>query len=596
MRLLPASVALFGMLLSSSGQNAPRLIWQPVQEYFIHQEPGKEAMPISGTRRLNSFTAYTHLGTDFGFMGPAEHDIEWIKDEVFPHLGQEPDAWAGMWHSLAGLAREPQKTLDFTAAWPALIQSKYQTRISSIRLDASGLGKMRLEIKSDNQEMLWSVALTVPSTPGSTLTFPVSPITCKNAKLINWIAEPGSEITVDGLFLGVEAPDVPFDEYVTAASYAKLARCFDAESGFVKDRAHLEDGAFESLASTGMFALATVAVSQPPLSIVSPEKAQKTLQQIFKAVKLLDRPLGVLPHFVRRTGMGYAIHPGTEFSTVDTAIFYHSVLLGAEILADEGLKSDVVSAVDQIDFDKLRLPDGVISHGIKDDGRTLLEHGWKDWGGETALVMMLQNIVNENAPRHPMKRPGQAWQGSGFIPELQSLFYPDFDSDEPDALDGVKWSMARHRMLDAQRDYVTRTWPGSMAAKLGLYGLSAGEGPTGNSYYVGGVDLPDQAVLHPHYILMSAALTEPSETYTLLRRLEKAKLFPPWGMVETVPVNCNGYLPMNGSLNAGFEALGAYHLFAKRRGVPNAIYSGSRHSSELRRASQLFFPVNNQGQ
>jgi hypothetical protein len=591
MRLLPASVALFGLLVSSSGQTAARLVWQPVQEYFIHHQPGKEPMTISGTRRLNSFTAYTHMGTDFGFMGPAEHDIEWITDVVFPHLGQEPDAWAGMWHSLAGLAREPQKSLDFTAAWPALIQPSHQTRISSVRLDASGFGRMRLEIKSDQQEMLWSVALTVPSTPGSVRVFPVSPLTCKKAKLINWIAEPGSEITVDGLFLGVEAPDVPFDEYVTAASYAKLARCFDSESGFVKDRAHLEDGAFESLASTGMFALATVAVSQPPLGIVSPEQAQKTLQQIFQAVKLLDRPLGILPHFVRRTGMGYAIHPGTEFSTVDTAIFYHSVLLGAEILKDSALKADVVSAVDQIDFDKLRLPDGVISHGIKDDGHTLLAHGWKDWGGETALVMMLQNIVNENAPRHKMERPGQAWQGSGFIPELQSLFYPDFDKDEPDALDGVKWSMARHRMLDAQRDYVKRTWPGSMAATLGLYGLSAGEGPGGDSYYVGGVDLPDQAVLHPHYILMSAALTEPPETYALLRRLEKTYLFPPWGMVETVPVHCNGYLPMNGSLNAGFEALGAYHLFAKSRGVPNAIYGASRHSPELRRASQLFYPV-----
>ena len=591
MRLLPASVALFGMLLSSLGQNAPRLIWQPVQEYFIHQESEKEAMPISGTRRLNSFTSYTHLGTDFGFMGPAEHDIEWVKDEVLPHLGQEPDAWAGMWHSLAGLAREPQKFLDFTAAWPDLIQSKYQTRISCVRVDAHGYGRIRLEIKSDNQQILWSAALTVPSAPGSTRVFPVSPLTCKKAKLINWIAEPGSEITVDGLFLGIEAPDVPFDEYVIATSYAKLARCFDSESGFVKDRAHLEDGAFESLASTGMFALATVAVSQPPLEIVSPEQAQKTLNKIYQAVKALDRPLGVLPHFVRRTAMAYAIHPGTEFSTVDTAIFYHSLLLGAEILQDNTLKDEVVSAVDQIDFDKLRLPDGVISHGVMDDGHTLLPHGWKDWGGETALVMMLQNIVNENAPRHKMERPGQAWQGSGFIPELQSLFYPDFDSDEPDALDGVKWFMSRHRMLKAQRDYVTRTWPGSMAAKLGLYGLSAGEGPVGKSYYVGGVDLPDQAVLHPHYILMSAALTEPPATYALLRRLEKAKLFPPWGMVETVPVNCSSYLPMNGSLNAGFEALGAYHLFAKSRGVPNAIYSASRHSSELRRAAQVFFPM-----
>jgi hypothetical protein len=135
---------------------------------------------------------------------------------------------------------------------------------------------------------------------------------------------------------------------------------------------------------------------------------------------------------------------------------------------------------------------------MEQDGHTLLTHGWKDWGGETALVMALQNISDAHAPRHKMARPAQAWQGTGFITEIQSLFYPDFDSDEPDALDGVKWLSARRRMLDAQKDYIQRTWPGSMVAKNGLYGLSAGESVYGDRYLVGGVDLPDQSTLHPH--------------------------------------------------------------------------------------------------
>lgn len=590
MRFLPTSVVLFGLLVSSLGQTTPRLVWQPVQEYFIRVQPGREVLPVAGTRRLNSFTAYTHLGTDFGFMGPVEHDIEWQKDEICLHLGQEPEAWAGMWHSLAGLARETQKSLNFSAAWPALLEPLYQTRISSVRVDAHGRGRLKLEIKSDTQALLWSTLLTLEEAPKEPAVLPVSPAVFQKAKLINWIAEPGSELCVDGLYLGVETPAVPFQEYVLAASYAKLARSYDNTSGFVHDRGHLEDGAFESLASTGMFALATAALSQPPVQMVSREQALKTLNKIHRAVKALDRPLGLLPHFVRRSATGYMIHPGTEYSTVDTALYYHSLLLGAEMLEDADLKSDLTSAVDQIDFAKLRLPDGVISHGVKDDGRTLLTHGWKDWGGETALVMMLQNIVNENAPRHKMERPGQAWQGSGFITEIQSLFYPDFDSDVPDALDGVKWLSARRRMLQAQKDYIQRTWPHSLAAKIGLYGLSAGEAEHGDSYYVGGVDLPDQSVIHPHYILMSAALTEPAETYALLQRMEHAGLFTPWGMVETVSVRGKTYLPMNGSLNAGFETLGAYHLLAKLRGFPNAIYAASRQSQELRRASQLFYP------
>jgi hypothetical protein len=591
LRYLPLFAGLLMLPDFAVGQPSSRLVWQPVQDYFIYADPGRVVVPVAGTRRLNSFTAYTHLGTDFGFMGPVEHDIEWQKDEICLHLGQEPEAWAGMWHSLSGLARETQKSLDFSAAWPALLDARYQPRISSLRVDVQGRGKMKLEIKSDSGEILWTTLVDLEEAPKQPVVLPLSPLSLRKAKLLNWIAEPGSEFCVDSLQFGVETPAVPFEEYVVAASYAKLARAYDPGSGLVKDRAHLEDGAFESLASTGMFALATAALSQPPLQMVTQEKARQTLHKIYEAVKALERPMGILPHFVRRSATGYVIHPGTEYSTVDTALYYHSLLLGAEMLGDGALQMDLVSALDQIGFAKLRLPDGVISHGLMEDGRTLLPHGWKDWGGETALVMMLQNIVDEKAPRLHMERPAQAWQGTGFIPEIQSLFYPDFNSDVPDALDGVKWLTTRRQMLQSQKTYIQRVWPETTAAKMGLYGLSAGENEHGNSYYVGGVDLPDQDVLHPHYILMSAALSDPEETYALLHRLEHAGLFTPWGMVETISVRHPNYLPMNGSLNASFETLGAYHLLARYRGFPNAIYAASRQSRELQRAVQLFYPT-----
>ncbi len=581
---------MLSLTLAAAAEPETRQVWQPVQDYFIRIQPGKTPMAIEGTQRLNSFVAYTHLGTDFGFHGPAEHTNQWQSDEICVHLRQDPDNWAGLWHSLAGLARESGKSLNFEAPWAAFINPRFQPKIRSVIIQAKGDGKIKLEIKSSEQETLWDHLLEVRSKEFKPHELHVPTAKINNAKLINWTAEPGSEICVDSLNLGVELPAVPFDEYVVAASYAKLARCFDASSGLVKDRAHIEDGAFESLASTGMFALATAAVSQPPLELVSRQEAQKIVRQIYRAAKALDRPLGLLPHFVRRTATGYVIHPGTEFSTVDTAIFYHSLLLAAQGLADEDLHMELSSAVDQIDFKALHLPDGSISHGMKDDGRTLLPHGWTDWGGESALVMMLERISNENAPRIKMERPGQAWQGTGFIPEIQSLFYPDFDTDVPDALDGVKWLSARTRMLQSQRDYIQRTWPNSQVAKLGVYGLSAGEGESGDRYNVGGVDLPDQSMIHPHYILMSAELTNPPDTYALLKRMEKTGYFPPWGMVETISIDGHSYLPMTGSLNAAFETVGAYHLFAKSRAIPDVIYQASRQSPQLRRAVELFYP------
>ncbi|SKA90440.1 hypothetical protein SAMN02745166_01703 [Prosthecobacter debontii] len=591
MRFFPTSAALLSIFVASaSAQPVSRLVWQPVQEYFIRIQPGRAQMPVEGTQRLNSFVSYTHLGTDFGFHGPAEHTIQWQSDEICVHLGQDPDSWAGLWHSLAGLARESSEVMDFEAPWPVFITAKYQPKVVSVMLQAKGQGRLKLEIKSNTQEMLWSEVLTVDKPECETYILPVPSMAIRNAKLINWTAESGSEVCVDNLNLGVELPAIPFDEYVVAACYAKLARCYDASSGFVRDRAHTEAGAFESVSSTGMFALMTAAVSRPPLSMVSQKDASKIIRTIHKAVRSLDHPYGLLPHFVRRTATGYAIHPGTEFSSVDTAIYYHGLLLAAETLHDEDLKMELLSAVDQIDFKSLHLTDGSISHGLKDDGRSILPHGWNDWGGESALVKMLERIVNDHTPQVKMERPGQAWQGTGFIPEIQSLFYPDFDRDEPDSLDGVKWRSARVRMLEAQRQYIQRTWPQSLPARLGIYGLSAGEGEHGDRYQVGGVDLPDQAMIHPHYILMSASLTQPAETYALLERMEKAGYFPPWGLVETISITGHSYLPMNGSLNAAFEALGAYHLFAKSRGIPDAIYEASRQSPELRRAVELFFP------
>lgn len=592
MRLLPACAALLSTTLPVIAQPASRQVWQPVQEYFIHRQPGREPMRVEGKQRLNSFVAYTHLGTDFGFHGPAEHTIQWQSDEICAHLGQEPESWAGLWHSLSGLARDPGKTLDFAAAWPACINASHQPRISGVMLAASGRGGMKLEIKAADQTTLWSHSLDVQSLTQEPTVFPVAAQALPNAKLITWTAEPGAEVCVTGLRLAVETPPIAFDEYVLAASYAKLARSFDNHAGMVKDRAHVEDGAFESIPATGMFVLATAVVAREPLGIVSSDYARAILRQVHQSVRALKRPLGLLPHFVRRSGDAYDIHRGTEYSTVDTALFYHSLLLAAQVLNDEGLKHELLAQIGEVQFDQLRLADGCLSHGLKDDGVTMLPHGWGDWGGETALVMLLEAMAEGRAPPKPMKRPGQAWQGTGFISEIQSLFYPDFDTDNPDALDGVKWRSVRRNMLAAQRANTQSAWPQSLASKIGLYGLSAGEGEHGDRYHVGGTDLPNQHLLHPHYVLMSATLAEnPAEVYELLGKLEKAGFFPPWGMVENVTVNGDNYLPMNGSLNAAFETLGAYHLLAKHRGLANAVYTASLSSPELRRAVQIFYPV-----
>lgn len=590
MRLLPTIGAVSAMLcMQVTAQPATRLVWQPVQEYFIHRDENQQV--LAGTKRLNSFTAYTHIGTDFGFHGPAEHEIEWLTDEIVVHLSQQPEAWAGMWHSLSGQARNASRVMDFTRAYPEPVAAKYQPRVTAVMLEAAGRGKIKLEIKSPTDELRWTQTVELTEPEYRMCVYPVAADTVRDGKTIIWTAEPGAEVKVSGLFLGIEMPQMPWDIYTLLVSYAKIARSYSNDTGFVRDRAHIEEGAFESVSATGMYVLASAAAAQEPLGIVTPDYARWVLTRTHEAMKKLKTGRGLLPHFVHKHENKYCIHPGTEYSTVDTAIYEQSMLLAAIMLDVPAVAEELIQQVKGIEYDLLHLPEGQLSHGLADDGITLLPHGWLDWGGETALVNLMEGIANPDHRPPPMRTPGKAWQGTGFIPELQSLFYPDFDSDEPDAHDGVRWLSVRRAMLGAQRAYIPKRWPQSHAAQNGIFGLSAGENPAGNGYYVGGVDLPDQKLIHPHYILMSATMhPQTNETYELLERMEKASYFPPWGMVENLNVDGRSYLPMEGALNAGFEALSSYHLFAKHRKIPDAIYAASLKSPQIRRAMQVFYP------
>jgi hypothetical protein len=105
------------------------------------------------------------------------------------------------------------------------------------------------------------------------------------------------------------------------------------------------------------------------------------------------------------------------------------------------------------------------------------------------------------------------------------------------------------------------------------------------------VDLPGQTLIHPHYMLMCGLVAEkPAEVLQSLERLEKAGFMPPWGLVENFTADGKSYLPMNGALNAGFEALGSYHFLAKNRGIPNRVYEASLQSPVIREAMSLFYP------
>jgi hypothetical protein len=450
-----------------------------------------------------------------------------------------------------------------------------------------GRGRLKIEVKSPQDELLWQQSGTV-RTSGRIRTLAVD---CpadrlRQAKLLSWVIEPESDLCVDSLGLRLRFPQMPYPERIFLISYAKLARCDDPHAGLVKDRAHAPGGQFDTVPTSGMYCLATCAAWK--LGMVSEADARATLERIHRQVAALPVAHGILPHFVTKVDGQYQVAPGTEYSTVDTSLYYHSMLLAAQMLEADAVQQELLRRIQAIDFQTLHDDQGYVRHGFKTDGRTLLSSRWADWGGETALVLLLQQMTGRGNLPLNMERTGRVYRGVGFIGEIQSLFYPDFARPDADAVSGVNWVQARQQLLRQQFEYFSRESP---AGELGLFGLSAGEGPRGEGYVAHGSEMPALGLIHPHYVLMSSSLwARPRRVYALLRKLEQRGLLPPWGLVENVTADLRESLPFIGSLNASFECLSAYHLWATANGQTDAIYQAARRCQPLRRAIRSFYP------
>ena len=559
-------------------------LYQPVHEY---RTPfGAAAGPDDRTIYESTFT---HLSGDFGPVGPAGDRLLW-QPGGWVRADLRDGSWGGVWHSLAGLAREADSALDFARVFPAPVRDPFQPACRGVVVHARGTGRVKVEVKGTDQQILWQRSREL--TPPGDLTFlDLDPAALRRAKTLNWVAEPGSDLAVSGVELILDFPPMAFADRVFVKSFAKLARCSLPGVGLVKDQAHRPAGAFEAIPASGMFALAAAVASER--GVVEKAFATQVLAETREAFRQLPKADGWLPHFVTRGPDGrYRLHPGTEYSTVDTALAYHGLLLAARVLGDEAAEQAVMADIRTLRFDRLRGPEGYLRMGFKPDGKTPLASTWQDWGGEAALVALIERLARGTDANPKMNKSGHVPEGVGFVAEIQSLFYPHFDSPKPDALTKVNWKAARADLVRDQIAVVAKDPRAAQAAKLGLFGLSAGEGFRGKSYVANGTRTGRAFdVLHPHYVLMAGqGVGRPADTYRRLQAMEENGLMPPWGLVENFTPDLADALPVTGSLNAAFECLSAYHLAARALGRTNAIYDAAR-TGPTGEAVKMFYPV-----
>ncbi len=402
------------------------------------------------------------------------------------------------------------------------------------------------------------------------------------------------------------APEVRF----FLESLVKLGMSYYETDQFalVKDRAESGAGEMDSIPASGMYALALSAAQAE--NMVSRDEAVRILRKIYGTVNndsVMPTQYGILPHFVRwKAGKYISL---AEYSTVDTALYYHSMLLASEILGQSDIETGLENAIKKIDFKALTIQNGAgrgfISMGIDSDGKTIFKDKvWRHWGGESALVLLLARMSGQT-PGFPVScNPGEAgssgnvFDGRGFIAEIQSLFYPQFDSAQPDRLTGQNWVGARRQLLHDQLQRTLEDFPGSKAAEDGLYGYSCGEavGMCANNYCENGIKdgenrfIKPQPIIFPHYILMSSQASEnPAAQLNKLELLEKKGLFSPWGLAESFDIELKKTDWMMGSLNASFEAISAYHLLGRITGKPDVIYASARRMALLKEAIGIFY-------
>jgi hypothetical protein len=555
------------------------VISQPVHEYSTPFDD--RSSPLSG---------YTHLGTDYGSRGPGADHMSWRQsgDSGYVSLDLTGAGWAGMWHSLSGLAGERDLHLDLAKCYP-LLRDEYQPRCVGMTIRVRGDGYLKLELKSPDQRVLWWATRELCSDDWRDLEFSWSPDDLRRVKFLEWAADPGARLDVDSVRLLIEMPEVPFEQKVFLESYAKLARLYSPKYGTVREQAQQPAGECDSLPASGLFCMATCAAFS--MGAVKRVVAEQILQKLNGTVSGVPKGRGLLPYYVRKYGGRYRVHHGTSYSLLGTSIYYHSMLLAAQMLWDAKTLAGLAKAVRQIEFDDLRDADGYLVEGLSDDGQTLTNASFRHWGGEAALVMLLECIATGSVAAVNLEGLGAVRDGVGCSAEIQSLFYSDFSSSTPDVVTGVDWLKARRSLLAEQKSYFPERWSKSRAAQMGFYGLSAGAGPGGVGHITNGTKSPGKIdLIHPHYVLMSGAVDpQPGAVYEVLKAMESAGLMPPWGLVENFTKELE-YLPTMYSLSAAFECIGAYHLWAKSTGKPDHVYRAAEYCPFLWEAARAFHP------
>ncbi len=534
---------------------------------------------------------YTRMGTDCGqFGGGPGYEVS-VESEALRlrawNVGSAT-SYVGFWHSLSGLAKETGYALDLARPLPYPIKARYQPQVTGARLSVKGSGTWRVELKSKTEasetevkryefygyDRLDHLGYEIIDLDFSGITEPV--------KLLNIVVENGGNLFINSLELAVTLPEGLGElDYAFLVSLAQLLRCYDPETGMVRDRSNWPAKgitAYNVTPGLGWVAMAVACAAK--CGFVETADALEVSEKVI--ARLLDLPAhesGWLPHYTTFDCNGDPIpHPNStdRYSTVDTALAYLSAYAAAAVLEMEDEKEAILSKIKALDFGAVTNAVGEIHHGF-DQHDTLLPSVWTDFGGETLLLLLLGKI-NDISKEYTCKRTPMpdtiVYKGVGFILEMAALFSSKFGANPvagPDAW-CVDWYALRNQLFDAQQ--------ATVGAEYFYGGRSSCEivCEDGTTHYLveGAYDYATNW-LAPHYAALTTSLHLETAN-ALIHASREAGYMPPLsGPVESIlfddtwspiPIRIH-YL--QSAINAWFNTLGYYATRCLETGETNAI-------------------------
>lgn len=468
------------------------------------------------------------------------------------------------------------------------ILPQYQASITSFKVYASTAESQpsaTLEIKTETNSFEYPnfSMMTLSPTSSSqilniTSSAPVSKLVCSS------ISGSGDKINIYKIEMDVNEPiyDNIFQKSFVV-SLNQLLRMYNPSNGLVMNLGWYSNHSDSRVPPLGG-GLALALCAAVDMNIVNKHSAKTISHNAIQAFIDAPRLNNMTAHITNASG----IVGGSEYSTVDTCLGLISSIIASTYFGFTDHLQTLNQWVSQINFDALTI-NKKISHGYSSSG-SLLPATWDTYGGEEALVQVIQWYKQKRSSENDVIRSAQVYNGTGFIQEIIGLFFSEFSYSTRNDRWGINWKQRRQDLKTLQISNGNSNYFGLSASEILVYD---GGGQPLTAYNVVGTSQTDVGYgiwLSPHYALMASSINPAISGNGFEYALNGVQIYESAKVAGLNSSTVERVHTAWSSLNCFFNTISSYHSYNKYINRSDKIYSLA--SLCFRESLTNYFPLN----